>query len=756
MNSRIKSLIVISLLVSFAFTQESGTVFGYVYDEQSREGLPGTNVYLYDTEFGTATDIDGYFVISGIPKGEYEFIVSFLGYVTQKHSLIIRSSEKIKKEIELTLETVELQSVEVSAERIERKVNFQTSRVRLNMRQMKSVSRLGEADLMRSLQSLPGVLTETEFSTGLVIRGGNTDQNLILLDGITVYNPSHLGGVFSNFIMDAVKEADLLKGGFNAEYGGRLSAVLNVRSREGNQKKFTGKTSISLISAKTTLEGPLGKGAWLASARRTYFDWVFKGTEIYFPYYFYDLQGHIFQDITKNDRISISWYTGLDNLSWDEFLINTSWGNKTFSLNYRKLFNEKLVSHWMLATSRFDILFGLGGGGGINEEDFIKDRTLRSDWTYFYSQKRQFKWGIELKDLSFQYRATFMDSIIFNTEQTPLEGAAYLKMKRWFANRIIVESGLRMMYYSNHQTNWYFDPRLSIKFLLTEDRYINFSTGIYHQFMEAIQDDYYPKILDAWFAIDRSVYPASATQTVLGFEEYFGSTYRIQVETYYKTMENMMTFVDTRSTVDEIVSDSVLSDLVILGDGYAYGAELFFQKEYGKLNGWVAYSYSVSKKILKEKEYYTNWDRSHAFNIVANYQINNKWDMNLRWTWQSGQPYTPIHGYYIQVLPFDSDPFYRPIPGERNSDRYPNYDRLDFGAVRHFSLWGLEGDFFIQIINAYWKKNVFRYLYHFGDTQNGIDDDGDKEIDEDDEGVPQKMKIDGFPIVPTIGVTFEF
>jgi len=403
----VKPLIFIYLLILCAVTQlDSATISGYIFDEESRETLLGANVYLSETEFGTATDIDGYFVISGIPPGNYEFTVSYLGYVTQKHQLVLSAGEKAKKEIELVQVPVELQSVEVTAEQVDRKVNFQTSRVRLNMRQMKSVSRLGEADLMRSLQSLPGVLTETEFGTGLVIRGGNTDQNLILLDGITVYNPSHLGGVFSNFIMDAVKEADLLKGGFNAEYGGRLSAVLNVRSREGNQKKFKGKTSISLISAQTTLEGPLGRGAWLASARRTYFDLVFKGTELYFPYYFYDFQGHIFQDITKNDRLSFSWYTGLDDLSWDDFLLTGSWGNKTFSLNYRKLFNEKLVSRWMLASSRFDILFGLGGEGGIYEEDFIKDRTFRSDWTYFHSQKRQIRWGIEVKDLSFQYRAT--------------------------------------------------------------------------------------------------------------------------------------------------------------------------------------------------------------------------------------------------------------------------------------------------------------------------------------------------------------
>lgn len=751
-------IITIVLLSSFPSlrAESEATISGYVLDAENGEALPGANVYLSGTDFGIATNSDGYFVLVDIPPGSYELIITYVGYKAHKGALHLSGMGNIRSNIELVPQAVEMAGVEISGRRVERKVNIQTSRVTLNIRQLKNVPQLGETDLLRALQGLPGVLTETEFSTGLVIRGGNTDQNLILLDGITVYNPSHLGGVFSNFIVDAVKEAELLKGGFNAEYGGRLSAVLNVRSREGNQKRFDGKVSVSLISAQSTLEGPVGKGAWLVSARRTYFDQVFKGTKLYFPYYFYDVQGHIFQDFTDRDRLSISWYAGTDDLYWEEFDMTGSWGNKTVSANYRKLFNERLVSNWLLAKSRFDILFGLGGGSGIKETDYIDDISFRSDWTYFASKKNQIRFGVEIKDLSFVYHSTFGDTVIFDAKESPVEAAAYVKLKNWPSPLFMIEPGIRLNYYEFNPTKWYLDPRLGLKYLLTPDRYLNASIGVYHQFMEVIQDDYYPKVMDAWVAVDPSVKAASAVQYVLGYEEYFGAAYRLQIETYYKTMKNMMTFVDDRSTMDEVPSDTSLSGLVDLGDGYAYGAELFFHKEFGRLNGWVAYSYSVARKLLDGKEYFTNWDRRHAFNIVGNFKLTKRWGANLKWTYQSGQPHTPILGYYIEKLPAEPEPYYRTIPGGRNSIRYPPYHRLDIGVVGHYRLFGAKVDFFLQAVNAYWRENVFRYFYQFGSRYNGIDDDGDDIIDEEDEGIPQKVVINGFPIIPTIGVTIDF
>ncbi|MEE9167864.1 MAG: TonB-dependent receptor [Candidatus Neomarinimicrobiota bacterium] len=736
--------------------KETAIFSGYVLHEESREALPGANVYFVGTEMGTATNIDGYFVLSSIPPSRYTLRITYLGFEPVEVQIVLGEEENLRLDFEMFPRPLEFEAVEVTGERLERRATIQASRVKLNTRQLKRVPQIGEADLLRTLQALPGVLTPAEFSTGLVIRGGNTDQNLILLDGITVYNPSHLGGLFSNFILDAIKEADLIKGGFNAEYGGRLSAVLSVSSREGNQKQFDGKASISLLSAQTTLEGAMGKGAWLVAARRTYFDQIFKGTDLYFPYYFYDLQGHIFQDFTDKDRLSFSWYVGRDDLVFEDFNLTAGWGNRTFSANYRKLFGPKLVSHWMVARSRFDTVFDLGGGSGVASINTINDMTVRSDWTYFMSRQSQVRFGVELKDLSILYESTWLDSTIFDVGQSPLEGAVYTKVKRWLSPVLMVEPGLRLAYYEEHPTKWYPEPRLGIKYLLTSDRYVNVATGLYHQFMETVQDDFNPTILDQWFAVDPSVKPASAVHYLLGYEEYFGSAYRFQAEVYYKILANMLTFIENRATADEEISDESLDDNFDISNGDAYGFELFLQKEFGRLNGWLSYAYSVARKRLHGREYFTNWDRRHAFNIIGNFGLSRKWDLSLRWTYQTGQPYTAILAYYFEKLPWEPEPFYRSIPGERNAMRYPPYHRLDLGAVRHFKVWGVKVDLLVQVVNSYWRKNVFRYLYHFGDTHNGIDDDHDGRIDEADEGIPQRIPITVFPILPSIGVEIDF
>lgn len=736
-------------------TTVAGTLSGYVLDAGTGEGLPGANIFLKGTTYGAATNIDGYYVIVKIPEGEYELTVSYIGFKTLTVTVAVVSGVAQRRDFELETSPLEVDAIEVTANRTNRKLNNQISRVKLSARTLKSVPQIGEADLMRTIQMLPGVLTPSEFSTGLVIRGGNTDQNLILFDGITVYNPSHLGGLFSNFIVDAIKEADLHKGGFNVEYGDRLSAVLDVTSREGNRKHFDGRLSISLLSAQSTMEGPVGNGAWLIAGRRTYFDQIFKGTELYFPYYFYDLQGHIFQDIGENDRLSVSWYIGRDDLNWEAFELNAGWGNRTISARYRHLFGAQMISNLLVATSRFDTKFGLGGENGLGSENVIDDFTVKSDLVYFASQKLEVRIGTEVKKLSFTYGSSFLDTLI-DVSQTPTEIASFIKLKNWVTPRLMLEPGFRLTYYTDHGQKWYYDPRFRAKFLITDDQYINAAVGIYHQFMETAQDDYNPSILDQWFAVDSTLKPAVALQLVLGYEAYFKDSYRFQVETYYKRLENLLTFVQQGSTSDEGIRSSDLIDLFDMNSGYAYGLELFLQKTTGKLNGWISYANSTARKQYLGKEYYVNWDRRHAVNVISNYNFSTRWAANLAWKFQTGQPYTPIFGYYIEQLPYETTDHFRTIPGGRNSVRYPAYHRLDLGLIYNRpTKWGSFEAYF-QVVNAYYKKNIFRYFYLVGDVTNGIDDDNDGEIDEIDESIPRRESISIFPILPSFGFTIEF
>jgi len=786
------TVLIIMLFIGFVLAEEN-TVYGFITDEKSGEALIGANVFIQETGVGMATDFNGYYVLQGIPNGRYTIMVSYVGYQVFRKTIELDPSESLKLDIQLLEELLELNEVDVTAEKIQRKYNIQPSKINLSPRMMKSAPALAEPDLFRTIQALPGVLTTSEYSTGLVIRGGNTDQNLIMLDGITVYNPSHLGGVFSNFIVDGVKEAELIKGAYNAEYGGRLSAVLNVLSREGNKNEFKGKANLSLLSAQTTLEGPFYKGAWIISGRRTYFDVVLpkvlpeKTAANIPPYYFYDIQGHIFTDLTSKDRLSVSYYSGIDDIIFDTFGLDGRWGNNTISTHYRRIFNEKLVGNFLAANSKFFTEFGLGGSGGLVSYNEIDDKTFSGDFSWFTSSQTTFKFGYQYKNLGFEYSNKFQDSTQFEIITSPSETAFYIKSKNEKNDLFIFEPGLRLNRYSVYPDSLYPDLRLGIKYLLTDDRYINFSVGNYHQFISTFQDDFNAPILDNWIAADSSVSPGKSVQVVLGYEEYFRNMYKLQIEGYYKDLKNLLTYEERRSSTDAQVSDESLASIVTPANGYAYGFEVFGQKMSGKLSGWLAYTFSVSRKIMNsiydegEKEYYTNWDRTHAFSALGNYQFNDKWEINWRLALQSGQAYTPILGYYVQKFPESPEEVFRTIPGSRNSARYEPYSRLDLGAVYHAKIGKTNVDFFFQIINATNRENPFRKVYRLGNIYNGLDDDGDWDVekhdignengigagnnrpdpgepnvDEADEGKIREETISLFPIIPTIGFTWEF
>ena len=751
-------------------------VFGFITDSTSGEALIGANVFIRESGQGMATDNNGYYVLSDIDIAEPKLIVSYVGYEKFELKLDFNKNRSQNINISLKPESIELMQVDVTAEEIERLNKIEPSRVNLSPRLLKSQPSLAEPDIFRTIQSLPGVLTTSEFSTGLVIRGGNTDQNLILLDGITVYNPSHLGGLFSNFIVDAVKEAELIKGGYNAEYGGRLSAVLDIRSREGNRNRIEGSSSISLLTAQSTIEGPIPGGAFLVSGRRTYFDKVLPYITDSFdlPYYFYDLQGHVFTDLNEKDRISLSFYRGVDDLEFKDLDLDSDWGNKTISLAYRRVFNEKIIGNFLAANSQFYTRFGLGGEAGINDYNPLSDQTISGDIAYFYSQDFNVFFGAQAKSLDIKYNSKFNNEILFDSQTKPFETAIYSKVK-WKPNsKLIIEPGLRLITFSSHSNGVYPDLRLSSKYIIDENRFINFAVGNYHQFISTFQDDFSAQILDSWFAVDENGEPSRATQAVLGYEQFIGRGLKIQLEGYYKYITDMLTYEESRATTDGNVNSESLLDLLTPADGYAYGAELFVQKSSGKLSGWAGYSWSVSRKIMNGKEYFTNWDRSHVINFLANYQASPKWEYNVKFTLQSGQAFTPINGYFLQNLPGESQQNYRTIPATRNGGRYPSYHRLDLGAVRHFNVKGRKFDLFMQVINAYNRENVFTYTYPLGDTFNGIDDDGDWDakkhdkngnkrpdkgepnVDEEDEARIQRKPVSLFPIIPTIGITWNF
>ena len=778
-----KYILLIAIIFNISLSEI--VISGFITNQNTGEALIGANVFVFETNNGVTTDKNGFYSIvinQNTLNNNIEIITQYLGYASIKQKVMLGSNQSIIIDFELSPANIEIQATEIKGEKETRQTLTQYSSIKVTQAQLSALPSLAEADIFRTLQSLPGVLQSSEFSTGLIIRGGNTDQNLILLDGITVYNPSHLGGIFSNFIVEAIKEANLTKGGFNAEYGGRLSAVLDVISREGNRKDFKLKTDISLLSAKATAEGPFYKGAWLISGRRTYFDKVFEALkyEGVPPYYFYDIQGHAFTDLTYKDRISVSFYNGLDDFEYGPIAITGDWGNETASIKYRRLFNEKLIGNFLFAKSKFFVNFGLGGSSGINEEDTINDQTLSGDLSYFLNNNITAKVGYQYKKLKFSYESFFDDSTLFSLVNTPNEWSVYSQIKFVLNKNWIIEPGIRL----NHYDKLYPNLRLGLKYIVKPDEFINFSIGNYDQFMFTFQDDFNPPLLDAWIAIDESVNAGKAEHVVLGYEKYI-SDYKFQIEGYYKNIYNMLTFEDQRASTDGEVSSEELADILTPSDGEAGGIEFFAQKLKGDLTGWINYTLSYSIKEMNGVKYFTNWDRRHVLNFIGNKKLNNgllrNWEFNWKFTYQSGQAHTPILGYYLEDMPDENQTAWKTIPGGRNSARYPAYHRLDLGLTREFKLSKkTKGKFFVQVINAYNRQNIFRYFYTTS-NQEGFDDDGDwtieddqngngigdyyfdgnawvpeNNVDESDEDIPQKQELSIFPLIPTIGFSIEF
>ena len=471
------------------------TISGFVIDSTNGEGLIGANVYFENQSIGISTNDQGYFVLYPISPGDYILQVAYIGYETVSQRINLSGGEKRFMNILMNPQALTGEEVIVSAEALSREREIGISKVDLSARTIRRAPQLAEADLFRTLQALPGVIAESDFSTGLVVRGGNTDQNLIMLDGITVYNPSHMGGIFSNFLLDATKDAQFIKGGYPAEYGGRMSSVLNVISKSGNNQKFSGAAGISMLSSRLSLEIPVGNGSLLLAGRRTYFDQVLKLMGEEFPYYFYDFQGSFFQDLSPYDRLTISGYFGDDVLDWDKLAFNIRWGNRTISTNWRHVFSPRLFSNFMVAASQFKTQFILGGDQGIDSRNDLIDYTAKGDLTYFISPLNSIKFGFEYKNMEFKYEDIYDDRTIFRLKQTPIEMAFYVQNDWRIHPRWIIKPGLRMSYYMRKVKNVYFEPRFSVKFRLRPGEYISYATGIYRQFIYTVKMNIIPHLL---------------------------------------------------------------------------------------------------------------------------------------------------------------------------------------------------------------------------------------------------------------------
>ena len=806
----------IFFIFGFLFSQSmTASINGFVRDDASGEPISYANVFLSNSSIGAATNSDGYFVLSGIPSGLYEVNVTMIGYGVFKEEVNLLNRESVRLEIRLTEEAIKGTEVLVTAERQKFERSMESSQIALDLREINSAPAFVEPDVFRTLQMLPGVQTTSDFSSALYVRGSTPDQNLIMLDGIAVYNPYHLGGIFSTFNTDAIKEADFHAGGFPARYGGRMGAILNVINREGNTEKITGSANLSLISSKALIEGPLPKwkgmkGSWMISGRRTYIDKVVDalalpsgsknsdGSDIplRFPYYFYDYQIKANLDIDQDHRLTFTRFYGDDVLDFSyedpsetvsnenvtiqqdsKFGLDWPWGNQTNGLTWRWIVSPKMITKTFLSNSRYRFDFDLFFQNrdlytysdstvinfinfNWNIYDIIKDRTLETEVQYKYSNDHELTGGFQIKkirfDLGIEYDLETQDtSFTWNplSLKNNTQEISFFLQDRWeVSKKLKIRSGLRLTDYNLHK-KIYADPRIGMKYHISDDIALKANWGLYHQFLTtANNQDENLRLVELWLGIPKEK-PASVSEHVIGGIEYMSPRnifYRIEL--YQKTFENLLTLKqDNANEYEGTSQDSTMNEFWDTR-GNSNGIELLVKKSSGKFNGWIGYTFSETKYYTEPSGWHNpNFDRTHTINIVGNYDLTSDLELSAALTQSSGNPYTKILGrVYDWEQSLYNNSYWYPIDsylvGAKNTERYDDYFRIDIGMTRKGgNLFGLEYDTYWQIMNLTRHINILSYRYRtktdpLTGNQLGV----------------QRQPIPMFPLIFTFGVKFEF
>ena len=810
---KIANIYIIIFFSSYLFSQGLSSISGFVRDDTSGEPISYANVFLSNSTLGAATNQDGYFVISNIPVGKYEVNATMIGYGIFKQNIELSEGQPIRLDIRLNEEIIQTTEVLVTAERQKFERSMESSQISLDIREINSAPAFIEPDVFRTLQMLPGVQTTSDFSSALYVRGSTPDQNLIMLDGIAVYNPYHLGGIFSTFNTDAIKEADFHAGGFPARYGGRMGAILNVLNREGNTRKVKGSANISLISSKGLIEGPLPswrgmKGSWMISGRRTYFDTVIDalkipigqridGSDIYFqfPYYFYDYQVKINVDIDQDHRLTYSRFYGDDivDFSFEETLessgtnvnvrsetgfgVKWPWGNHTNGLTWRWIIAPDLVAKTFFSHSRYRFDFELSAQDRntytytdstielfsdvtFRAFDIIKDNTIETALTWQAAQDHTVTGGFQVKDVNFDLgldisnatQDTSLDFSLLSLVNNTREIAVFAQDKWDFSEKLKFQFGLRSTHYNLHN-NIYFDPRLSMKYHYSKDIAFKLNWGLYHQFLTtANNQDENLRLVELWLGIPKDK-PASVAQHIISGLEYMSPKnifYRLEV--YHKDFDNLLTLKqENTNTVEGAESDSTTNEFWDT-KGNSHGIELLIKKSSGKLNGWVGYTYARTKYYTDPSGWhYPNFDRTHTLNIVGNIELSQDLEFSAGLTRSSGNPYTKILGrlyeweqdLYSNMVWYPYDSY---IVGEKNTERYDDYFRVDIGLTRKGgNIFGQEYDTYWQIMNLTQNLNILQYTY----------DTNTDPLTGDQLGV-RRRPVPMFPLIFTFGIKFEF
>lgn len=794
-------LLFLIFFTSFAsLAQQKSTISGYLTDSKSGEALIGAKVYIPSLKVGAETNTYGFYSLT-VEKGTYTIEFRFSGM--SNYSKEFDLSQDVSFNYEMGSTEKQLQEVVVSAKKGENINSTKIGQIELDVEKIKTLPAfMGEVDIIKTIQLLPGVSSVSEGGQGFYVRGGGPDQNLVLLDEGVVYNAAHLFGFFSVFNADAVKSVNLIKGGMPANYGGRMASVLEVNMNEGNNKKFKVKGGLGVISSRITVEGPLkkDKGSFIVSGRRTYIDLIMKAA---IPdsspfagsgYYFYDLNLKLNYRLGPKDRIFLSGYYGKDQFTFgskeDDFKVEMPWGNGIAAFRWNHQFSNKLFMNVITTFSDYQFSFGSAQDEfQIKLKSGVRDLTGKVDFSYYPSTRHKVKFGVETVYHTFNPSSVSAQSqdVVFDTGTPEMlysfESAIYAMDEFDVTEKLKINAGLRYSMfqhvgpftryvngdistpdtsftYSNGDIVKFYDglePRFSGRWLLNDNNSIKFGYSYNYQYVHLTSLSAVSLPTDIWYPSTDKAKPQKGWQGTVGyFRNFFKNQYEGSVEVYYKGMKNLIEFKEGALPGDNLNDNT--DNLLVFGEGWAYGIEFFFKKSVGKLTGWIGYTWAKTERKFPDLNngnvFPAKYDRRHDLTVVAGYKLNDRLTFGASFIYATGNTLTLPSSWYVQEqnLLFNY--------GARNSTRMAPYHRLDLSVTLYDKAFkkkydeatgetiqvkkNFRSNWSLSCYNVYNRANPF-FLY--------VDNDGD--FLKGDFKITVKQ-VTLFPIIPSLTWNFEF
>ncbi|PKQ46002.1 TonB-dependent receptor [Confluentibacter flavum] len=771
-------------------SQEKFTLSGTIFEVKSNETVIGVNLYFPEIELGTSSNEYGFFSIT-LPKGTYQLMISSIGYNTIIDTINLSNNITKNYSLEENIETLNEIIITENIEKLDIKkpqmsVNSLTSNTIKNIPVV-----LGEADIIKAITLLPGVTNAGEGSSGFNVRGGAVDQNLILLDEATIYNSSHLFGFFSVFNPDAIKDLKLYKGGIPARYGGRVSSVLDIYQKDGNSKKFHANGGIGIVSSRLLIEGPLkkDKSSFLFGGRSSYAHLFLPLFDINNEAYFYDLNTKLSFKIDDKNNIYLSGYFGRDVFTIADSFENI-YGNSILNLRWNHLFSNKLFTNLSLIYS--DYYYDLK----LNFVEFkwnsgIQNFNLKYDFKYYMNNKMKLEFG--LNSIHYKFNPGKIEPTTSTSGISPFklidkyafENAVYLDSEYQLSDKLAVSFGLRLSSFlrlGQNELNVYendqpvvfnedlqiyekanpigtenfkksdviksffnLEPRLTFAYQLNNNSSIKASYNRMSQYLHLLSNTSSPTPLDVWTPSGKYIKPQLLDQYAIGYFKNFNNTdYSFEIESFYKTVKNRIDYIDGA----DLIANDAIEQVILNGSAKAYGLEVLFKKNEGRLNGWLAYTLSKSKQQTKGRTpdelginygswYNTPHDKTHDISITVSYKYSEKWKLNANFLFQTGRPTTYPNSQYIY------NGVSVPNFGPRNSNRLPSYNRLDISTTytpKPDKKEGWQSYWVFGIYNVYNRRNAASISFGNNETT----------------GINEATRLSIFGIVPSISYNFKF